>query len=127
LEYRAEDLLIEGSPNFILPTLGANYHFWSDERKDFYAGGFATLGVIVSGVGFNMDLESDWALGLNAGMDYTVSGPWTLGITMKYIDFGTLDFSVLPEGIQGLVCDNGGFGVGGLNFLSATAGVGYRF
>lgn len=127
VDYRAEDLRIEGSPNFILPTLGANYHFFSDGRKDFYAGGFFTLGVLVSGIGFDMELESDWALGLNAGMDYAVSGPWTLGITLKYIDFGTLDFSILPPGLEGLVCDNGGFGVGNLNFLSATAGIGFRF
>lgn len=127
IDYRAEDLSITGSPNFILPTIGANYHFYNDDRKDIFAGGFVTIGVIVTGVGFGVDLESDWTIGLNAGMDYTVSGPWTLGVTLKYIDFGTLDFSLLPPGIKGIVCDNGAFGVGNLNYLSATAGVGYRF
>lgn len=127
IDYIAEDLRIEGSPKFILPTLGANYHFYTGERADVYAGGFFTLGVLITGVAFDIDLESDWALGINAGMDYLFAGPWSVGFTVKYIDFGTLDFSILPPWLEGLVCDNGGFGVGNLNFISATAGIGYRF
>lgn len=127
IDYRAGDFSISGSPNFILPTLGANYHFYSDGRKDFYAGGFFSLGVIVTGVGFDIDVSSDVALGLNFGMDYAIADTWTLGFTVKYIDFGTLNFSLLPPGMRGIVCDNGAFGVGNLNFISATAGIGYRF
>ena len=32
LKFETEDLTIEGAPNFILPTLGFNYHFLTDSK-----------------------------------------------------------------------------------------------
>jgi hypothetical protein len=46
---------------------------------------------------------------------------------MKYLDFGEMDFSIFPKGYDGLICNNGLFGVGDMRLLSLTVGVGYRF
>jgi outer membrane protein W len=126
LRFKARGLTVEGSPNFILPTLGANYHFLTSGKIDAFAGGLCTLGVIATGFGANIDVSKDFALGLNLGMDYYIGASWSIGGSVKYLDFGDIDFSVLPPGI-GLVCDNGLFGIGDMNFISLTFGVGYRF
>lgn len=127
LHFEMEDLAIDGSPSFIMPTIGGNYHFWVDEKKDLYAGGLCCLGVIATGLGFDLDVSTDIALGLNLGIDYYVKEHWSVGATAKYIDFGELDFSLLPPGIDGIICNNGLFGLGHLNTISATLGIGYRF
>ncbi len=127
LTFETEDLLIEGSPNFIMPTIGLNYHFLVDEKKDLYAGGLCCLGVIATGLGTDIEVSKDFALGLNLGMDYFVEGSWSVGASLKYIDFGEIDFSLLPAGMEGIVCDNGLFGLGHLNNISMTLGVGYKF
>jgi outer membrane protein W len=127
LEFAATGLTVEGSPNFILPTLGVNYHFLVDEKKDVYGGALLTLGVIASGFYTDIEVSKDVALGLNLGMDYYVAKSWSLGAAVKYVDFGELEFSVLPPGMSGLVCDNGLFGLGHLNVISLTLGVGFRF
>lgn len=118
---------VEGSPNFIMPTIGANYHFVTDEKKDIYAGAMCTLGVLATGFFTDIDVSKDVALGVTVGMDYCVKGPWSVGGNLMYVDFGEIDFSVLPEGLEGFVCDNGLFGLGHLNVCTATFGVGYRF
>jgi len=127
LRFEAEDLLIEGSPNFIMPTIGLNYHFLIDEKKDIYAGGLCCLGVIATGLGADIEVSKDFALGLNLGMDYFVEESWSVGACLKYIDFGEIDFSLLPSGLEGIVCNNGLFGLGHLNCVSMTLGVGYKF
>jgi outer membrane protein W len=127
LEFAATGLTVEGSPNFIMPTLGVNYHFLVDDTKDVYGGGLVTLGVIASGFYTDIEVSKDVALGLNLGMDYYVAKSWSIGATVKYVDFGELQFSVLPPGMSGLVCDNGLFGLGHLNVVSLTLGVGLRF
>ena len=127
LKFETEDFTVEGSPNFIMPTIGANYHFLVDERKDVYAGGLCCLGVIATGLGTDIEVSKDIALGLNLGMDYYVKESWSVGGSIKYIDFGEIDFSLLPSGLEGIVCDNGLFGLGHLNNVSMTVGVGYRF
>jgi opacity protein-like surface antigen len=124
---KAVGYTIEGCPNFIMPTIGANYHFVTDEKKDVYGGALCALGVIATGSGSNIDVSKDVALGVSFGMDYRVKGPWSIGATAKYIDFGEIDFSLFPEGVQGFLCDNGLFGLGHLNVVSLTFGMGYRF
>jgi outer membrane protein W len=118
---------VEGCPNFILPTIGVNYHFLTDKKKDIYGGALCTLGVIASGFATAIDVSKDVALGLNFGMDYYVKESWSIGASVKYIDFGELDFSVFPPGVDGFICDNGLFGLGSMNFVSLTLGIGYRF
>lgn len=127
LHFETEDLEVDGSPNFIFPTLGINYHFLSDEKKDMYAGALCGLGIIATGVLSDIEITKDVSLGLNLGMDYFIKESWSLGGSLKYIDFGEVDFSVLPPGVEGFICDNGLFGIGSLNFVSLTFGVGYRF
>ena len=127
LSFEAEDLTIEGVPNFILPTLGFNYHFLTDSNADLYLGAMSTLGVIATGTGTNIDVSKDFALGLNLGFDYYLSERWFIGGTARYIDFGEMEFSLLPPGIDGIICDNGLFGLGSLSTLSLTCGAGYRF
>jgi outer membrane protein W len=118
---------VEGFPNFIMPTVGANYHFLTDGKKDIYGGALCTLGVIATGSGSNIDVSKDIALGVTFGVDYYVKGSWSVGGAAKYIDFGEIDFSLFPEGVQGFLCDNGLFGLGHLNVVSLTVGIGYRF
>lgn len=118
---------LEGFPNFIMPTFGANYHFLTDGKKDIYGGALCTLGVIATGSGSNIDVSKDLALGLSFGMDYYAKGSWSVGAAAKYIDFGEIDFSLFPESVQGFLCDNGLFGLGHLNVVSLTVGIGYRF
>lgn len=127
LRFATEDLTIEGSPNFIMPTIGMNYHFLTDEKKDVYAGGLCCLGVYAVGFYTDIEVSKDLALGLNLGMDYYVRGSWSVGANFKYIDFGEMDFSLLPPYLSGIVCDNGLFGIGSMNSVSLTFGAGYRF
>lgn len=127
LKFETEDLLVEGSPNFIMPTIGANYHVYIDETKDIYAGGLCCLGVIATGFGTDIEVSKDFALGLNLGMDYYVEESWSVGGSLKYIDFGEIDFSLLPAGMEGIICNNGLFGLGHLNNISMTVGIGYTF
>lgn len=127
LKFETEDVTVEGSPNFIMPTIGANYHFWIDAKKDIYAGGLCCLGVIATGLGTDIEVSKDIALGLNLGMDYYLEESWSVGASMKYIDFGEIDFSLLPSGLDGIICNNGLFGLGHLNNISVTVGAGYRF
>ena len=127
LRFEATGITVDGSPNFILPTLGANYHFLTGEKTDAYAGALCTLGVIATGFGADIEISKDIALGLNLGIDYYVEKSWSVGGSIKYLDFGEVDFSVLPPSIEGIVCDNGLFGIGHMNFVSLTFGIGYRF
>jgi len=129
LQFDAEglDLTVEGSPNFILPTIGLNYHFMTSAKVDVYAGGLISLGVIATGLGDDIEVSKDVALGLSFGADYYIKKSWSLGATLKYIDFGEMDFSVLPPGVEGFICDNGLFGAGHLNVVSLAFGAGYKF
>jgi opacity protein-like surface antigen len=126
LSFAATGITVEGSPNFILPTLGANYHFLTTEKIDAFGGVLCSIGVIATGFGTDIDVSKDFLLGLNLGLDYYVGESWSVGGSFKYLDFGEVDFSLLPPGI-GLVCDNGLFGIGDLNFVSLSFGMGYRF
>jgi opacity protein-like surface antigen len=127
LYFEATGITIEGSPNFIMPTLGVNYHFLTDEKKDIYAGPLFCLGVMATGFGTDIDVSKDVALGLKFGMDYYIKKSWSLGSCLEYIDFGQMDFSLLPAGLEGIICNNGLFGAGSMNFISVTFGAGYRF
>jgi opacity protein-like surface antigen len=127
LKFETENLTIEGAPNFILPALGFNYHFLPGSNADIYLGALTTLGILVNGSGLDVELSKNFALGLNFGIDYYVSEVWSIGGTAKYIDFGQLDFSLLPPGLSGIICDNGMFGMGELGTLSFTCGAAYRF
>jgi hypothetical protein len=118
---------IEGSPNFIMPVIGVNYHFPTDRRFDLYAGPLACLGVIATGIGTDIEVSKDVALGIKAGIDYYIKGPWSLGATLEYLDFGEMEFSLLPAGLEGIICNNGLFGIGSLNFVSLRCGIGCRF
>jgi outer membrane protein W len=110
-----------------MPTLGANYHFLTDGKKDLYGGALCALGVIATGFATDIEVSKDVALGLTFGMDYYVRESWSFGGAVKYVDFGELEFSVLPPGVEGIVCDNGLFGLGRMNVVSLTFGIGYRF
>jgi len=128
LEARVTGLKIAGSPNFVMPMLGANYHFISDSKKDLYAGGFVGLGVIATGWSYErIEISKDVALGLNLGLDYYLGDSWSLGGSVKYTDFGEIGFSIFPPGYSGLICDNGLFGLGHMNMVTFTVGAGYRF
>ena len=127
IKFETDDITIDGAPNFIIPTLGFNYHFLTDSKADLYLGAMATLGIMASGMGTDIEVSEDFALGLNFGFDYYVSGSWFIGGNVKYLDFGQLDFSLLPPGIDGIICDNGLFGIGDMNTISLTCGAGYRF
>jgi opacity protein-like surface antigen len=122
------DLSIKGAPNFTFPLLGANYHLTPGKPVDAYAGGFVALGVIAMGFPADeIEISKNFALGVNAGMDYHLGKAWSLGANLKYMDFGEVDFSVYPPGFEGFVCNNGLVGLGHLNFVSISLGVGYRF
>jgi outer membrane protein W len=122
------DLSIKGAPNFTFPTLGANYHFTPGNMIDLYAGGFIALGVIATGwPAENIEIAKDVALGINTGLDYYFNKSWSLGANVKYIDFGEVAFSVFPPGVGGLICNNGAIGLGHLNLVTVSLGVGYRF
>jgi opacity protein-like surface antigen len=127
LRFEATGLTVEGSPNFIMPTIGVNYHFLTDKKKDFYGGALCALGVIATGFSTEIEVSKDVALGLGFGMDYYARESWSFGAAVKYIDFGELDFSVLPPGVQGIICNNGLFGLGHMSVVSLTCGIGYRF
>ena len=127
LAFETEGFTVAGSPNFIMPTLGVNYHFRTDETKDIYAGALCALGVVATGFFTDIEVSKDVALGLNAGADFRVRGAWYLGGSVKYVDFGEINFSVLPPGMEGFICDNGIFGLGRMNVVTATCGAGYRF
>ena len=127
LNFATTGLTVEGSPNFIMPTVGFNYHFLVDEKKDMYVGGLCCLGVYAVGFYTDIEVSKDLALGLNLGMDYYVRGSWSMGASLKYIDFGEMDFSLLPPYLSGIVCDNGLFGIGSMNSISLAVGAGYRF
>ena len=127
IKFEAEGLTVEGTPNFIMPTLGFNYHFLPGRTADIYAGALCCLGVMATGTGTDIDVSKDLALGINFGIDYYISGRWSIGGSAKYLDFGQLDFSLLPPGIDGIICDNGLFGLGRLNTLSLSCGAAYRF
>ena len=127
LKFETEALTVEGTPNFIMPTLGFNYHFMPGRTADLYAGVLCCLGIMATGTGTDIDVSKDLALGINFGIDYYVSGKWSIGGSAKYLDFGELDFTFLPPGIDGIICDNGLFGLGRLNTLSLSCGVAYRF
>jgi outer membrane protein W len=127
IKFETEGTTIEGAPNFIMPVLGFNYHFLPGSRADLYLGGLACLGVIATGMGSDIEVSKDFALGMNFGIDYYISGPWSFGGNVKYLDFGEMDFSLLPPGIDGIICDNGLFGIGEMNTISLTAGAAYRF
>lgn len=127
LSFETEDLTIEGAPNFILPTLGFNYHFLTDSNADLYLGAMTTLAIVATGTGTNIDVSKNFAFGLNLGFDYYLSEKWFIGGTAKFINFGEMDFSLLPPYIEGIICDNGLFGLGTLTTLSLTCGAGFRF
>jgi len=128
LEARVTGLRIEGSPNFVLPMIGSNYHFLNDENIDLYAGGFVGLGVIATGWSYeNIEISKDIALGINVGLDYYLTDTWSMGGSMKYTDFGEIGFSIFPPGYSGLICDNGLIGLGSMNMFTFTVGAGYRF
>jgi opacity protein-like surface antigen len=124
----AADLSITGAPNFTFPLLGANYHFTPGRTADVYAGGLVALGVIAMGFPADeIEIAKDFALGINAGMDYYLDKSWSLGANLKYMDFGEVDFSVYPPGFDGFICNNGAVGLGQLRFVTIALGVGYRF
>ena len=125
--FTTDGTTIEGSPNFIMPVICVNYHFLTDTKKDIYAGPMACLGVKATGLGTSIDVSEDIALGVKLGIDYYIRRPWSLGATIEYLDFGEMDFSLLPAGLGGIICDNGLFGIGSMNFISVKCGVGYRF
>jgi hypothetical protein len=128
LEFEATGLTITGSPNFVLPLLGANYHFLSRGPVDLYAGPVIGLGVVATGWPYDeIQIRQDVALGLNLQADYYLSESWALGAAIKYLDFGEVQFSVFPPDISGLICDNGLAGLGHMNFVSLTLGVAYQF
>lgn len=128
IEAEAAGLRITGSPNFVMPMLGANYHFLGSRDKDVYAGGFVGLGVIATGWSYQrIEISKDVALGLTAGLDYYPWDSWSIGASVKYTDFGEIAFSVFPPGYSGLICDNGVFGLGHMNMITFAVGAGYRF
>ncbi len=49
LKFEATGITIEGAPNFIMPILGFNYHFFTGRKTDLYAGPLVGLGVIATG------------------------------------------------------------------------------
>ena len=74
----------------------------------------------------DIEISSDVALGLNLGLDHYVSDSWSVGCSLKYIDFGEVDFSIFPPGFDGLICNNGLFGIGSMSLVSLTLGIGLR-
>jgi opacity protein-like surface antigen len=128
LHFEATGITIDGSPNFVFPMLGGNYHFLKGGKIDLYAGPIVGLGLIATGWPYdNIEIKKDVALGLNAGLDYYFHSSWSVGATLKYIDFGEVQFSLFPPEFEGLICNNGLFGLGHLNVVSMTLGVGYKF
>lgn len=127
LSFEAEGIEIRGAPNFILPVVGGNYHFLTRGATDAYAGIIVGLGLIATGKPVeDIEISKDVALGLNLGLDYYVTPAWSVGGSVKYLDFGEVDFSVFPPGFDGFICNNGVFGIGGLGLVSVTLGVGFR-
>lgn len=128
IEFEATDFDVKGTPNFTFPTIGGNYHFTPGKNLDLYAGGLIALGVIATGwPADNIEIGKDVALGLNLAADYYFGKSWSMGASLKYIDFGEVDFSVFPPGFEGLICNNGLIGLGHLNLITFNLGVGYRF
>lgn len=118
---------IEGSPNFIMPVLGFNYHIFTGEKLDFYAGPIIGLGIYATGIMTDIDVSGDTAFGINVGTDYYFRERWFIGGSARYVDFGDIGFSLFPPGYPGIVCNNGLVGIGDMNLMTFTAGVGFRF
>jgi opacity protein-like surface antigen len=128
LEFEASGFTISGTPSFIMPILGFNYHFFKGKKTDLYAGPMFGLGILATGWGYeDLKVGKDVALGLNLALDYYVDESWSFGTSLKYLDFGELDFSIFPPGFEGIICNNGLFGIGDMSILSVTLGVGYKF
>ena len=128
LTFEAAGYEVAGTPSFIMPILGFNYHFFKGKKTDLYAGPLAGLGILATGWGYeDLTIGTDVALGLNLAFDYYVGDSWNFGTSLKYLDFGELDFSIFPPGFEGIICNNGLFGIGDMSILSLTIGVGYKF
>jgi len=128
LKFEVTGIDVAGAPNFILPTLGGNYHFLTGGKTDVYAGIIVGLGLSATGKpAADIEVSKDVALGLNLGLDYYINDTWSFGGTVKYLDFGNVDFSVLPPGVDGFICNNGLFGIGNLSLATITFGAGYKF
>jgi hypothetical protein len=128
LTFEVTGLEVAGAPNFILPVLGGNYHFLTRGNKDVYAGLIVGTGLSASGKpAADIELSMNVALGLNLGLDYYINDTWSFGGTLKYMDFGNVDFSVLPPGVHGFICNNGLFGIGNMSLVTVTFGAGYKF
>lgn len=128
LKFEVAGIDVAGAPNFILPTLGGNYHFLTGGKTDVYAGFIVGTGLSASGKpAADIEVSMDVALGLNLGLDYYINDHWSFGGTLKYLDFGNVDFSVLPPGVEGFICNNGAFGIGNLSLVTITFGAGYKF
>lgn len=128
LTFEAGGFEVAGTPSFIMPILGFNYHFFKGKKTDLYAGPVFGLGILATGWGYeNLTVGKDVALGLNLAFDYYVDDSWNFGTSLKYLDFGELDFSLFPPEIEGIICNNGLFGIGNMSILSVTIGVGYKF
>lgn len=127
LTFAATGVEIAGAPNFILPVVGGNYHFLTRGKTDAFAGAIVGLGLLATGKPVtDIEISSDVALGLNLGLDYYVGDSWSVGCTLKYVDFGEVDFSIFPPGFSGLICNNGLFGIGNMSLVSLTFGVGLK-
>ena len=128
LKFEVEGYEVAGTPSFIMPILGFNYHFFKGKQTDLYAGPLLGLGILATGWGYeDLTIGKDVALGLNLALDYYVDDSWSFGTSLKYLDFGELDFSIFPPGFEGIICNNGLFGIGDMSILSLTIGVGYKF
>jgi len=128
ISFHSEDLDIVGRPNFIMPLLGFNYHFRARRDFELYVGPVLGLGVLATGTPLDkVEISKGVALGLQVGADWFLNPHWSLGAFVDYLDFGEVDFSVLPPGIDGFICDNGVVGLGAMNFLCFGLGVGYEF
>jgi opacity protein-like surface antigen len=128
LKFEVSGFDVTGAPNFILPTLGGNYHFLTGGKTDVYAGLVIGTGLSASGKpAADIEVSMDVALGLNLGLDYYINDTWSFGGTLKYMDFGNVDFSVLPPGVDGFICNNGLFGIGNMSMVTVTFGAGYKF
>lgn len=111
-----------GEVGLVPPTLTLQYHFWSPKRLSPYAGiglNYTFFFVDEDGDATEIDYDNSFGFALQAGVDYAVSGRWSVNVDIKKIFLST-DAEILAAGTN-IEADVD------VNPLIVGLGVGYRF
>ncbi|MFZ3034623.1 MAG: OmpW family outer membrane protein [Parvibaculum sp.] len=111
-----------GKVSLLPPTLTVQYHFMPKERFSPYVGAGLNYTFFYNedapgGAVTSIDYKNDVGYALQAGIDYAISGPWSLNVDVKKVFLST-DVSVNGGAITGKV---------DLDPWVVGVGIGYRF